>query len=244
MFVPESLHNFPGMLAFIFLNGLLLYAALSGLSYWYFFVKKKDKYHPKYKKDAKKIKLSWKWAVLSLAGNALVVAPLHLLILKNKTKIYYNIGDYSIWWLLASILIYLFVTETMIYWTHRWLHLKKPYRMFHYYHHQFRLPTPWASVAFHPLDSFAQALPHHLIMFLIPINIYVYLGFLTFVTVWAVMIHDRVSFINWKVINYTGHHTAHHFYNNYNFGQFFTFWDRIGGTYKDPDELPKTALEH
>ncbi|MCB0501220.1 MAG: sterol desaturase family protein [Bacteroidetes bacterium] len=244
MFLPESFHNLPMMFLFIIINGLLLYFILSGLSYYFFFVKKKDKYHPKYKRKPEKIKSSIKWAVVSLIGNAVVVAPLHLLILRDQTKIYYNVGDYGIAWLIFSIFLYLFVTETSIYWTHRWLHWKKPYKHLHYYHHQFRLPTPWASVAFHPVDSFAQALPHHLCMFLFPVHIYVYLGFLTFVTVWAVMIHDRVSFINWKVINYTDHHTAHHWYNNYNFGQFFTFWDRLGGTYKDPDELPPQVFEN
>ncbi|MEZ5024346.1 MAG: hypothetical protein R2728_13985 [Chitinophagales bacterium] len=90
---------------------------LSGLSYYVFFVKKKDKYHPKYKKKPEKIKASIKWAIISLVGNAIVVAPLHLLMLKDKTKIYYNVGDYGIGWLIISIFLYLFVTETSIYWT-------------------------------------------------------------------------------------------------------------------------------
>ena len=30
----------------------------------------------------------------------------------------------------------------------------------------------------------------------------------------------------------------HHLYFNYNYGQFFTLWDRIGGSYRKPnDEL-------
>ena len=56
-----------------------------------------------------------------------------------------------------------------------------------------------------------------------------------FVTIWAVMIHDRVSFVRWKGINFTGHHTLHHWYENYNFGQYFTVWDRLMGTYRDPE---------
>lgn len=28
------------------------------------------------------------------------------------------------------------------------------------------------------------------------------------------------------------HHTDHHLLFNYNYGQFFTLWDRIGGSYK------------
>lgn len=30
------------------------------------------------------------------------------------------------------------------------------------------------------------------------------------------------------------HHTIHHSKFLYNYGQFFTFWDRIGGTHMDP----------
>ena len=242
MMFSEKIDTVWEMFLFILTSGALLYFVASGLSYWYIFVHKKEKYHPKYKKNKKEIKKSIKWAMISLGGNAVVTAPIHLLIVKDHSMIYHNITDHSIAWLITSIILYLFVTETAIYWIHRWLHWRKPYRYLHYYHHQFRRPTPWASVSFHPVDSFAQALPHHLCAFLFPVHIFVYLGFLTFVTLWAVMIHDRVSFISWKWINYTGHHTAHHWYNNYNFGQFFTFWDRIGGTYRDPDTLPEAAL--
>lgn len=40
------------------------------------------------------------------------------------------------------------------------------------------------------------------------------------------------------VINGSACHTLHHLYFNYNYGQFFTLWDRIGGSYRvPPDEL-------
>jgi len=32
------------------------------------------------------------------------------------------------------------------------------------------------------------------------------------------------------------HHTHHHSKFNYNYGQFFTFWDRVGNTYLSPEE--------
>lgn len=28
----------------------------------------------------------------------------------------------------------------------------------------------------------------------------------------------------------------HHLYFNYNYGQFFTLWDRLGGSYRKPNE--------
>jgi sterol desaturase/sphingolipid hydroxylase (fatty acid hydroxylase superfamily) len=36
------------------------------------------------------------------------------------------------------------------------------------------------------------------------------------------------------VINGAACHTMHHLYFNYNYGQFTTFWDRVGGTYQVP----------
>jgi lathosterol oxidase len=129
----------------------------------------------------------------------------------------------------------LVVSETTIYWVHRALHWGPLYRRVHDKHHSFKVPTPFSGLAFRPLDAFAQGIPHHVLAFLVPIHMGVYLVSLSFVTIWAVMIHDRVSFVRWKGINYTGHHTLHHWYGSYNFGQYFTVWDRLMGTYRDPE---------
>jgi lathosterol oxidase len=37
------------------------------------------------------------------------------------------------------------------------------------------------------------------------------------------------------VINGSACHTIHHYYFNYNYGQFTTLWDRIGGSYRRPN---------
>lgn len=37
-------------------------------------------------------------------------------------------------------------------------------------------------------------------------------------------------------INGAACHTMHHLYFNYNYGQFTTLWDRLGGSYRRPDE--------
>ena len=43
---------------------------------------------------------------------------------------------------------------------------------------------------------------------------------------------------NSYVINGAACHTMHHLYFNYNYGQFTTLWDRLGGSYRQPnDEL-------
>lgn len=37
-----------------------------------------------------------------------------------------------------------------------------------------------------------------------------------------------------EIINGASCHTMHHLYFNYNYGQFTTAWDRLGGTYRKP----------
>ncbi len=44
----------------------------------------------------------------------------------------------------------------------------------------------------------------------------------------------RVPEILQPIINGGAHHMDHHVYYNYNYGQYFTLWDRIGGSFKYP----------
>ena len=59
---------------------------------------------------------------------------------------------------------------------------------------------------------------------------------------WSLMIHDQVRWVPFRFVNHTGCHTAHHWYFRYNYGNYFTFWDRLCGTYFDPEELPEQFI--
>jgi lathosterol oxidase len=102
-------------------------------------------------------------------------------------------------------------------------------------HHQWIVPTPFPSHAFHPVDGFAQSLPYHIFPFIFPMQKLVYIGLFIFVQLWTVMIHDGFFVLDSPIINGTACHTLHHLEFNYNFGQYFTLWDRIGGSYEHPD---------
>jgi lathosterol oxidase len=216
-------------------GGLLAYFLISGLSYLLFFAWGRKRFHPDYVPNPAELRTARFWGSVSILGNAILTMPFHWLLSHGWGQLYWDIDDYGWPWLIASVFIYLAITETMIYWIHRALHSDFLYNRLHKYHHQFRVTTSWVSTAFHPIDSFAQAFPHHLCAFLFPVHAVLYLLMVGFVTVWSVVIHDRVSLVRWKLINYTGHHTLHHWYYQYNLGQFTTIWDRIGGTYKDPE---------
>jgi len=228
------------------IGGVVYFMVLAAISYLLLFVALKKRYHPDYVADPADIRRSIKWSIISIVGNAVLTAPIHWAIAQGYSQIYWEVGDYSWGWMALSALLVLVITETAIYWIHRWLHADFLFRHVHTTHHSFRVTTSWAGVAFNPLDSFAQALPHHLCAFLFPMHIGLYLFFVAFVTLWAVLIHDRVTLVRWDFINYTGHHTLHHWYSDYNFGQFFTVWDKLMGTWRSPDdardEVPKVVM--
>ena len=222
----------------LIVGGLVFYFGLSGLSYLVFFVLGRARFHPGYVPDPASQRSAMAWGAVGVVGNAVLMLPLQLLVTAGHSQVYWDVAEHGWGWLVLSVGLYLAFTETLIYWAHRWLH-RVPflYDRLHAIHHRWRASTPWVSMAFHPLDSFVQALPHHLAMFLFPVHGLVYLTMLSFVSVWTVLIHDRVTFVRWWPINHTDHHTVHHWCGDHNYGQFTTLWDRLMGSHRDPEVL-------
>ena len=54
------------------------------------------------------------------------------------------------------------------------------------------------------------------------------------------MIHDGEYVSDNPVINGAACHSVHHLKFEYNYGQYTTAWDRIGGTYRSP---PRSVTE-
>jgi len=131
---------------------------------------------------------------------------------------------------------FILFTDFCIYWIHRGLHHPRVYKTLHKAHHKWIMPTPFASHAFHPLDGFAQSTPYHLFPFLFPLNKVAYVLLFMFINVWTIFIHDGEYVSNSPIINGAACHTMHHLYFNYNYGQFTTLWDRLGGSYRKPNE--------
>lgn len=227
-----------GLYLAMVVSGALLFFSLAGVSYLVVFRWLRARFVPDYQPNREELGKSVYYALYSLLGNGLLMLPIEIGILTGRSKVYFNVAEYGWGYMALSAVAILIVTETLIYWIHRALHNRFLYRTLHLKHHQFRVPTPLAGVAFHPLDSFAQALPHHLCAYLFPVHVWLYHGFVTAITLWAVLIHDRISWVPYGFVNNTGCHTAHHWFNKYNYGQFFTFWDKLCGTYKDPRALP------
>ena len=168
---------------------------------------------------------------------ALMTVPCFLLEVRGYSKLYDRTEDGpGRWYDFAQFPLFICFTDFFIYWIHRLEHHPKIYKKLHKAHHKWVVPTPFASHAFHPIDGFAQSIPYHVYPFLFPLNKFASVALFVFVNLWTVTIHDGEYAMNSSIINGAACHTMHHLYFNYNYGQFTTLWDRVGGSYRKPNE--------
>ena len=218
--------------------GLLLYFICATLSYVFIFDKTTVN-HPKYLKN--QVRLEIAQANKAMPGMAILTAACMLAEVRGYSKLYDLAEDapfplYN--WL--QFPFFILFTDFLIYWIHRGLHHPRVYKTLHKPHHKWIMPTPYASHAFHPLDGFAQSIPYHLFPFMFPLQKFAYIALFAFINIWTIFIHDGEYYANSALINGAACHTMHHLFFSCNYGQFTTLWDRLGGSYRKPnDELFK-----
>ncbi|HEY0625108.1 MAG TPA: sterol desaturase family protein [Allosphingosinicella sp.] len=213
------------------------YLAVSGGFAWL-----TQRRHPGlYKDQSAQIGKEIRW---SLASAAIYGVPAGVLAWgwqeHGWTRIYSNVADYPLWWLPASVLTYLFLHDSWFYWTHRWMHRPKLFRIAHAVHHASRPPTAWAAMSFHPVEALTGAIVIPALILLIPIHYGALLFVLMVMTVMGVTNHMGWElFPKWLVEGGAGrwlitasHHQRHHREYRCNYGLYFRFWDRLCGTDK------------
>ncbi|GCF01544.1 c-5 sterol desaturase [Zygosaccharomyces mellis] len=223
--------------------GWMLYLMSASFSYMFIFDRSVFN-HPRYLKN--QMALEIKLAISAIPWMSLLTVPWFALELHGYSKLYFYVDtkNHGIRNILLEFLSFIFFTDCGVYFGHRFLHYPPVYKRLHKPHHKWLVCTPFASHAFHPVDGYIQSLPYHLYPMLMPLNKVSYLLLFTFVNCWTVMIHDGNHMANSRVVNGTACHTVHHLYFNYNYGQFTTLWDRIGGSYRRPeDELFDPGLK-
>lgn len=189
----------------------------------------------KYKKDqfSKEIK----WSIISSLIFSVTAAFTVVMWQKGYTKVYENANLYGFWYLPVSLLTYMFLQETYYYWIHRWMHVPSVYKIVHKIHHDSKIASPFTAFSFHPIEALLQAIFLPLLLLLVPIHYYVIIVLLVIMSVSSVVNHLDIDiypsnpnhFVNKYIIG-GKHHARHHKYFKYNFGLYFTFWDRIRKT--------------
>ena len=157
---------------------------------------------------------------------------------RGWTMIYTDISCYPLWYLPVSLLVYLFAHDSWFYWTHRWMHRPRLFRIAHSVHHASRPPTAWAAMSFHPVEALTGAVVIPVLVFLIPVHIAVLGLVLAIMTImgitnhmgWEmfprVLVHSRLG--HWLIT--ASHHQRHHESYLCNYGLYFRWWDHLCGT--------------
>lgn len=154
------------------------------------------------------------------------------------TLMYNDVMEYGVVWFVVSIILMLLLHDTYFYWTHRLMHHRKIFPVFHKVHHLSNNPSPWAAFAFHPLEAFIEGGILILIVFTIPSHLSAVLIFLVIMTIMNVIGHlgyelYPVNFLKKpvsKLNNTSTHHNMHHRLVNCNYGLYFNWWDKWMGT--------------
>lgn len=243
-----TLPDFSKPLWFLFATGLffiivtLRYFLVAGLFYLFFYSWfperwRKKKLNPKaYKEGQLKSELQWSMVtslVFSVTGAVTLV-----LWQKGFTRIYASATLYGWWYLPVSLIIFMLLHETYYYWFHRWMHHPKVFKVVHKVHHDNNITSPFTAFSFHPLESLIQAIFMPLILLILPMHYYVVIVELTIMTLSSVINHlDIEIYPSWFLHKSPGkwfigatHHSLHHRQFKYNYGLYFTFWDKLKKT--------------
>jgi lathosterol oxidase len=137
---------------------------------------------------------------------------------------------------LSEALAFLAAVEVLVYAVHRGLHESRwLYAKLHRAHHEYKTAahlSPFASMAFSPLDGLAQASPYALVALVLPCHLGVWEVLLFLTGVWSSNIHDTVDGGAPGVLG-ARHHLLHHTHFRCNYGQYLQVMDRVCGTFRE-----------
>ena len=152
----------------------------------------------------------------------------------GMTRKYELIATHGLPYFIVSIALMILLHDAYFYWTHRLIHHPVLFRIVHGTHHKFKTPTPWAAFAFHPFEAILSMGIIPLIIFIVPFHQLALICFISFMVLHNVIIHlgfntDRFRLS--KGQNSSTEHDYHHLKGHGNYGLYFTFWDKLMGTY-------------
>ena len=222
---------------FAFLFGYYLIPV--GIAYFVFFIWKRK--HWKHKRiqprfpENQSIKREIAWSVFALSIFSLLTVFMLEFIEKGYTKMYFDIQEYGIFYLLMSPLLAIVLHDTYYYWMHRAMHHKFLFRITHKAHHRSINPTPWAIYAFQPLEAIFTYCSFAFAIFVIPLHPFS-LGFYLLIS----LINNIGGHTGFEILpqwvvrnklarysNVVTFHDQHHTDFNCNYGAYFNIWDRI-----------------
>jgi Delta7-sterol 5-desaturase len=142
-------------------------------------------------------------------------------------------------YLLGTVAAMIVAQDTYFYWSHRLMHHRLMFRRFHRTHHKSVTPTAFAAYAFDAPEALMHGLFVPLWLLVIPMHQTGLVVFLAIMVLRNAVGHCGVEllpgaagrpggWLGW--ISPNAHHDLHHTAMGYNYGLYFTWWDRLMGT--------------
>lgn len=148
----------------------------------------------------------------------------------------------------VSLVAMVLAHDAYFYWTHRMMHHPRLFRLFHRTHHRSHTPTPWTAYAFDIPEAIVMVAFVPVWVALVPMHELAIYLFMTWQIVRNVLGHAGVELspasgkpsrlFGW--LNTTTHHDLHHQNARWNYGLYFSWWDRWMGT-EHPDYQARVA---
>ncbi|MFO6447514.1 sterol desaturase family protein [Erythrobacter sp. NE805] len=183
--------------------------------------------------------------VLSSLRTAVVfgVTTLSTLAMKQVGLVRFSLGEFTWVELALQTVAIILAHDAYFYWMHRAIHHKRLFRAWHMHHHKSRTPTPWAAYSFSAWEGVSEAAFVPLYLLLATSLGVEYVGWAMLAFLWHMIFRNVIGHCGveiypagWVDSRWTGwwntvtHHDLHHSAGTWNFGLYFTWWDRWMGT--------------
>jgi sterol desaturase/sphingolipid hydroxylase (fatty acid hydroxylase superfamily) len=140
-------------------------------------------------------------------------------------------------WFWASLVLMIVTHDAYFYWTHRMIHDPRLFRIFHRRHHRSHNPTPFTAYSFDLGEAVLMGSFVPLWMIIVPTQWPVVGLFMLHQIVRNTLGHSGYELFParrdgrpmFDFLTTTTHHDLHH-QAGYNYGLYFTWWDRMMGT--------------
>ena len=136
---------------------------------------------------------------------------------------------------LAALIVF---HDAWFYWTHRLIHDPRLFRRVHRTHHKSHNPSPWTAYSFDISEAVINAAYVPLILLIVPAS-----GLAVFLFLGHMMLRNAIGHCGYEIfpaarngrplfdwMTSVTHHDLHHEQAGWNYGLYFSWWDRLMGT--------------
>lgn len=195
----------------------------------------------KLKSELKHFTRELKYSALSLFLFSVIANVLYGTKLIQYTTLYYNISEHGWVYYFSIIPVMFIIYDLYFYVTHRVMHHKKLFNLFHVTHHKSKEISPITALSMDILEAIINQGALIMLFFIFPIHTsHVYLWVVVTIS-YTIYLHSGIELFSnkfletkiGKLINTTKTHSEHHLKFKGNYGYYTLIWDKIFKTEKN-----------